>query len=167
MMLWFPIIPNPKSRIVLGKTRTGFGIIDPQLHRFGLSVESSKEYVKKSRGSSTVCRFSKAFNSVLRGKMEQIQIAYGFPQETVTLLIKFYQNTKKVVHLPDGSTYFFAIVTGDLLAPYLFIIYQVNVIRTSIDLIKDNSLTLKRPETLRDTDQSRGSKRYWPLQERN
>ena len=60
----------------------------------------------------------------------------------------FYKSTKVKVRLPDGDTDFFDIVAGVLqeetLAPYLFIIYQDYVLRTSIDLIKENSFTLKK-----------------------
>ena len=58
------------------------------------------------------------------------------------------KNTKVKVHSPDGDTDFFDIVAGvlqgDTLAPYLFIICWDNVLSTSIDLIKENDVTLKR-----------------------
>ena len=48
-------------------------------------------------------------------------------------------------HSPDGDTDFFDIVSGilqgDTLAPYIFIFYLDYVLRTSIDLIKENSFT--------------------------
>ena len=54
---------------------------------------------------------------------------------------------KAMVHSPDSDTDFFDIVTrvlqGEILAPYLFIIWQVNVQWMSIDLIKENGFTLK------------------------
>ena len=60
----------------------------------------------------------------------------------------FYKNGKVMVHLPVGNTEFFDIVAGvlqiDTLAPYIFIIYRDYVLRTSIDLIKENSFTLKK-----------------------
>ena len=49
-----------------------------------------------------------------------------------------------MVRSPDGNTDFFVIVTGFFsritLAPYLFILYLNYVLRTSIDLINENSL---------------------------
>ena len=48
----------------------------------------------------------------------------------------------------DGDTEFFVIVAGvlqwDKLAPYLYTICLANLIRMSIDLIKENSFILKK-----------------------
>ena len=53
-----------------------------------------------------------------------------------------YKNTKVKVYSPDGDTDYFDIVAGvlqgDTFAPYLFIIYLDNMLRTSIDIMKDN-----------------------------
>ena len=57
-----------------------------------------------------------------------------------------YKNTKVKLRSPDGDTNYFDIVAdvlqGDALAPYLFIICQDYVLRTSIDLMKENGFTL-------------------------
>ena len=70
--------------------------------------------------------FTKAFGSIHRGKMEQILLAYGLPEETVAAIMILYRNTKVKVRSPDGDTEYFDIVAGvlqgDTLAPYLFII---------------------------------------------
>ena len=87
--------------------------------------------------------FTKAFDSIHRGKMEQILLAYGIPKETVAAitilyfeshwvplsyglvphlskkLSKFpitilYRNTKVKVRSPDGDTEYFDIVAGVL-----------------------------------------------------
>ena len=74
-----------------------------------------------------------------------------------------YRNTKMKVRSPDGDTDYFDIVAGvlqgDTLAPYLFIISLDNVLRTSINKIKENGfeLTKKRSrrypaETITDAD---------------
>ena len=51
-------------------------------------------------------------------------------------------NTKVKVRSPDGDIDYFDILVGvlqgDTLAPYLFIIYPENVLRTSMDKIKEN-----------------------------
>ena len=71
--------------------------------------------------------FTKAFESIHRGKMEQILQAYGLPKENVAAITILYRNTKVKVRSPDGDTEYFDIVAwvlqGDTLAPYLFIIY--------------------------------------------
>ena len=83
--------------------------------------------------------FTKAFDSIHRGKMEQILLAYGQPKETVAAITILNRNTKVKVRSPDGDTEYFDIVAGvlqgDTLAPYLFIIYLDYVLRISIDKI--------------------------------
>ena len=44
--------------------------------------------------------FAKAFDSIHRGKMEQILLAYGLPKETVAAIMMLYGNTKVKVHPP-------------------------------------------------------------------
>ena len=79
--------------------------------------------------------FTKAFDSIHRGKMEQILLAYGIPKETVAAITILYRNTKVKVRSPDGDTEYFDIVAGvlqgDTLDPYLFIICLDYVLRTS------------------------------------
>ena len=70
--------------------------------------------------------FSKAFDSIHRGKMEQILLPDGFPKENVAAIMMLYKNTKVKVRSPDGDTDYFDIIAsvlqGDILAPYLLII---------------------------------------------
>ena len=84
--------------------------------------------------------FTKAFDLIHRGKMEQILLAYGIPKETAAAITILYRNTKVKVWSPDGDTEYFVIVAGvlqgDTLAPYLFIICLDYVLRTSIDKIR-------------------------------
>ena len=55
---------------------------------------------------------------------------------------------KRMVCSPDGSTNFFDIIAGilqgDTLTPYLFIIWLDYILRTSIDVIKENDFRLKK-----------------------
>ena len=94
--------------------------------------------------------FTKAFDSIHRGKMEQILLAYGIPKETVTAIMILYRNTKVKVRSLDGDTDYFDIVAGvlqgDTLAPYLFIICLDYVVRTSIDKIKETVSSKQRKE---------------------
>ena len=102
-------------------------------------------------------------NSIHRGKMEQILLAYGIPKETVEAITILYRNTKVKVRSPDGDTEYFDIVAGvlqgDTLAPYLFIICLDYVLRTSIDKIIENGFELTKKisrrysaTTITDTD---------------
>ena len=80
--------------------------------------------------------------------MKQILLAYGLPIETIAAIMMLYKNTKVKVHSLDGDTDFFDIVVGglqgDTLVPYLFIICLDYLIQTSIDLMKENGLTLEK-----------------------
>ena len=80
--------------------------------------------------------------------MVQILLAYCLPKEIVAVTIMLNKNTKLKVRSPDGDTNFFNIVAGvlqgDTLASHLFIIYLDNVLRTSMDLMKENGFTLKK-----------------------
>ena len=97
--------------------------------------------------------FTKAFDSIHRGKMEKILLAYGIPKETVAAITILYRNTKVKVRSPDGDTEYFDIVAGvlqgDTLAPYLFIICLDYVLRTSIDKIRENGFELTKKRSRR------------------
>ena len=77
--------------------------------------------------------------------MEQLLLAYGLPKENLTVIMIFYKNTKVKVRSLDEDTDFFGIVAGvlkgDTLAPYLFKICLDYVLRTSIELMRENSFT--------------------------
>ena len=85
--------------------------------------------------------FTKAFDSIHRGKMKQILLAYGLLKETIVAIMMLYRNMKVKVHSSDGNTDYFDIIgvlQGDTLAPYLFIICLDYVLGKSINKIKDN-----------------------------
>ena len=102
--------------------------------------------------------FTQAFNSIHRGKIEQIFLAYGLPKETVAAVMILYRNTKMKVCSPDGDTKYFAIVAGvlqgDTLVPHLFIICLDYVLWTSINKIKENSFELTKKRSRRYTAQT-------------
>ena len=64
-----------------------------------------------------------------------------------------YKNTKVKVRSPNGDTNYFDILPGvlqeDTSAPYLFIIFVEYVLRTSIDIMKDNSFKLAKERSRR------------------
>ena len=92
--------------------------------------------------------FVKTFDSIHRGKMEQILLPQGIPKETVTAIMMLYENTKVKIRSLDGDTDHFDIVAGvlqgDTLAPCLFIICQDYVHRTSINKMRDNGFELTK-----------------------
>ena len=85
--------------------------------------------------------------------MVQILLAYVLPKETVTAIMMLYKNTKVKVCSPDGDTDYFDIVAGvlqgDTLAPYLFIICFEYVLRTSINIMKENGFKLAKERSRR------------------
>ena len=81
--------------------------------------------------------FTKASDSIHRGKMEQILLAYSLPKETIAAIMILYRNTKVKVSSLDGDTDYYDIVAEVLQSDtYLFIICQDYVLRTSIDKIR-------------------------------
>ena len=108
---------------------------------------------KKLRATLLFVDFTKAFDSIHRGKMELILLAYGLPKETVAAIMILYRNTKVKVRSPDGDTEYFDIVAGvlqgDMLAPYFFIIFLDYVLRTSIDKIRENGFELTKKRSKR------------------
>ena len=128
--------------------------IDPQPHKYWLSVESLMAYGQKNlRATILFVGSTKAFDSIHRRKMEQILLAYGIPKETVAAITILYRNTKVKVRSRDGDTDYFDIVAGvlqaDTLAPYLFVICLDSLVRASIDKIKENSLKLTKKRSRR------------------
>ena len=97
--------------------------------------------------------FTQAFDSIHRGKMEQILQTNGIPKETVAAIMILYRNTKVKVCSPDGETDYFNIVAGvllgDTLAPYLFIICLNYVLRTSTNKINENCFELTKKRSRR------------------
>ena len=55
---------------------------------------------------------TKVFDSIRRGKIEKLLLAYGLPKETVAAIMILYRNTKVKVHSPDGDTDYFDIGAG-------------------------------------------------------
>ena len=95
--------------------------------------------------------FYKAFYSLHGGKMTQILFTYGLPKETVKAVMMLYKKMKVKFRSLDGDRNFFDIVAGvlqeDTLTPFLFMIFQDCVHRTSIEQIKENRLTIKKKKS--------------------
>ena len=94
--------------------------IDPRPGKYWPSVESLKAYgLKNLQATLLFVDFTKAFNSIHRGKMEQILLAYGLPKETAAARTILYRNTKVKVRSPDGDTEYFDIVARVLQTPHM------------------------------------------------
>ena len=87
--------------------------------------------------------FTKAFESIHSGLMEQILLAYGLPKETVTTINMFYRNIKVKVCFPDGDTDYFDIVARVLQGDILILCVDY-VLKTTIDKFKENGFKLTK-----------------------
>ena len=151
-LLWNRI--EPKINNILRKNQNGF-----RRNRFTtsqiLTIHRILEGVRAKNIQATLLfvDFTKAFDSIHRGKIEQILLAYGLPKETVAAITILYRKTKVKVRSPDGDTEYFDIVAGvlqeDTLAPYLFIICLHYIFRTSIDKIRENGFELTKKRSRR------------------
>ena len=78
--------------------------------------------------------------------MEQIQLAYDLPKETVAAIMMLYRKRKVKVCSPDRDIDYFDfkadVLQGDTLTPYLFIICLDYALRIPIDKMKDNGFKL-------------------------
>ena len=145
---------EPKIDYILRKNQNGFRrnrcktsqILT--IHRILVGI-----CTKKLEATILIVDFTEAFDSIHRGKMEQILLDNGLPKETVAAKMMLYGNTKVKVRFPDGDTYSFDIVAGilqgDTLAPYLFIICLDYVLRTSINKIKEKGFKLTKERSRR------------------
>ena len=145
---------EPKIDNMLRKNRNGFRKNRSTISQI-LTIRRILEDVRAKNIQATLLfvDFTKAFDSIHRGKMEQILLAYGLPKETVAAITILYRNTKVKVRSPDGDTEYFDIVAGvlqgDTLARYLFIICIDYVLRTAIDKIRENSFELTKKRSRR------------------
>ena len=145
---------EPKIDNILRKNQNGFRRNRSTTSQI-LTIRRILEGVRAKNLQATLLfvDFTKAFDSIHRGKMELILLAYGLPKETVAAIMILYRNTKVKVRSPDGDTEYFDIVAGvlqgDTLAPYLFIICLDYVLRTSIDKIRENGFELTKKRSKR------------------
>ena len=68
------------------------------------------ERAKNLQATILFVDFTKAFDFIHRGKMEQILLVYDIPIETLAAMMILYRNTKVKVRSPDGDTDSFDIV---------------------------------------------------------
>ena len=140
---------KPKINNILRKNQNGFRrnrSTTSQILTIRRILEG--EWAKNLQAILLFVDFTKAFDSIHRGKMVQILQAYGLSKETVAAITIPYRNTKVKVRSPDGDTEYFDIVAGalqeDTLAPYLFIIFLDYMLRTLIDKIRENGFELTK-----------------------
>ena len=106
---------EPKIDNILRKNQNGFRRNRSTTSQI-LTIRRILEGVRAKNLQATLLfvDFTKAFDSIHRGKMELIPLAYGLPKETVAAIMILYRNTKVKVRSPDGDTEYFDIVAGVL-----------------------------------------------------
>ena len=145
---------EPKIDNILRKNQNGFRRNKSTTSQI-LTIRRILEGIRAKNLQATLLfvDFTKAFDSIHRGNIEQILQAYDIPKVTVAVIMILYRNTKVKVRSPDGDTEYFDIVSevlqGDMLAPHLFIICLDYVLRTSMDKIKVNSFELTKKRSRR------------------
>ena len=94
----------------------------------------------------TFVDFSKAFDSIHRGKLMDIMEAYGILPQIIKAVNTLYNETEAQVLSPDGDTDFFQIqagvLQGDTLAPILFILSLDYVMRNATTNPQETGFTL-------------------------
>ena len=145
---------EPKIEKIRRKNQNGFRRNQSTTSQI-LTIRRILEGVRAKNLHATILfvDFSKAFDSIHRGKMEQMFLAYGLPKETVAAIMMLYKNMKVKVRSSNGDTDYFDIVAGvlqgDTLASSLFIICLDYVLRTSIDLMKGSGFKLTKERNRR------------------
>ena len=145
---------EPKIEKILRKNQNGFRRNRSMKSQI-LTIRGILECVRTKNQQATIVftDFTKAFDSIHRGKMEQILLTYGLPKETVAVIMMLYRNMKGKVRSPDGDTDYFdiaaGVLQGDTLAPYLFIICLDYLLRTSFDKMKENGFKLTKERSRR------------------
>ena len=102
---------EPKIDNILRKNQDGFWRNRSTTSQI-LTIYRILEGVQAKNLQATILfvDFTKAFDSIHRGKVEQILLAYGILKETVAAITILYRNTKVKVRSPDGDTDYFDIV---------------------------------------------------------
>ena len=132
---------EPKIDKIFWKKQNGFQRKRSSMSQI-LTIRRILEVVRAKNLEATILfvDFTKAFDSIHRGKMEQILHVDSLPKKAGAAIMILYRNTKTKVRTPDGNTDYFDIVAGilqrDTLAQYLFIICLDYVLRTFNDKTK-------------------------------
>ena len=145
---------QPEVEKVLRRNQNGFRNNRSTVGQ-SLTVRRIIEGVKANNLAAVILfvDFSKAFDSIHRGKIAEILQADGIPNETITAIMMLYRNTKAMVRSPDGDTDFFNVVAGvlqgDTLALFLFILTLDYILRTSVDKLNSFGFTLEKAKSRR------------------
>ena len=130
---------EPKIEKILTKNQNGF-----RRNRSTLQILTIHRILEGLRANLEAALLSTSPRHLTpyTGKMEQTLFGYAALIITIAAIVMLYKNTKVKVRSPGGDTGYFNILAGvlqgDTLAPYLLIICLYSVLRTSIELMKEN-----------------------------
>ena len=93
-------------------------------------------YAKNLEVTLLLVDFTKVFDSIHRGKMEQILLVYSLPPKTLTAIMMLYRNIKVKVRSLDGEHRFFQHCCWSSARRYISTIFVYK--------IKENGFTLKK-----------------------
>ena len=93
---------EPKIDNILRKNQNGFQRNRSMTSQI-LTIRRILEgvWAKNVQATLIFVNFTNAFNSIHRGNMEQILLAYGLPKETVAAITILYRKTKVKIRSPD------------------------------------------------------------------
>ena len=99
---------EPKIENILRKNQNGFQRNKSTTSQI-LTIHQILEGVCAKNLAATILfvDFTKAFDSIHRGKIEPIQLAYSLPKEAVAAIMMLYRNMKVKVCSADGDTDYF------------------------------------------------------------
>ena len=108
---------EPKIENILRKTQNGFRRNRSMTSQILTICQILEEVCAKNLEATILfVNFTKAFDSMHRGKIEQILLAYGLPKESIAAIMMLYKNTKvKVLTDKMKCSFFQAAVMSILL----------------------------------------------------
>ena len=150
IMLCFSSVSNQKLRKFLEKIRTVLKEIDPQLLRFRLSTESSKEYARKISRPHYFSKFLQIIWFHTQRKDGANNNSIWSPEINCYSSNYALQNTKAMVPSPDSDTNFFTHCCMSFTRRYInaIFVYNLTWLWTSIYLIKKWLNTQKRKKQM-------------------
>ena len=133
---------EPKIENILQKNQDGFRRSRSMTSQI-LTIRWILEgvHAKNLKATTLFVDFTKAFDSIYRGKMEQILLVYGLPKETIAAIMMLYRNTKVKARSPEGDRlvqHCCRCTARRQISPIpLFHLSRHCVLRTLIDKIKE------------------------------
>ena len=104
LLLYYATPWNPKSRTYLERTKNDFRMNRSTTSQI-LTIRRILEGVRAKNLEATILfvDFTNAFDSIPRGKAEQILLTYGLPKETAAAIMILYRNTKVKARSSNGD----------------------------------------------------------------